>query len=1394
MCYRDYFTINDEMPPCMTRDAINRAPDVWLGFYPHPTFVSLLKSLLESLDGGRKSLWLVGPYGTGKSHAALVLQKLFMDDESRVRAWLNTRSSLVSKEVANALMKQRSEGTMVVFDSGTAGIHTPAQFLVRIQNAIIGELKNKGFQIPVIGELETIVARIAEEETAFFRARDEIQGELPYLTSDINNVSDLRRLLAKPELVSGLVSDMMTVLQARSIYLNLSAANLVKWVKDVLSANGIPKLVFIWDEFSTYLEQNRNELKTFEEIAEAAQEGQFFFMPVTHMNLTAYMAAGSDSAKKANDRFKFCQLDMPTNTALLLAADAIRVTNASWGDERDRLWHDIQMVVQNYMANLDQDCKANPTAFKGILPIHPMAAFVLKFLSTVVGSNQRSMFNYLKGDLGESEFQNFIATGGPDVSGRQFLTVDYLWHYFIERSDLGLSHDVNDVKAEFSAKAQGLDAVEKRVFKTVLLYSLLGRLTGNIGNALIQPTVENIVRSFEGDGVVNNVKAILEGLERKHCFSIINNRCETFRASGDNADLKKKIEQYTLQFNEQFLMPKAQPKLASKVNMFKDKLHFEVRAATPDKALAVCQKQKDAFGEDGNKVLLQFIIARDQEQQLTVGQMAKELARQMKDFRMLFIVVPELHFCSLKLTNWKEYVEQLAHKELAVDQAAKTNYETQLKLMDVEWLNKLVNNGQKLQVLQPNPSGGEPYVEDRQWNTLEDLLKKYLDGKFECFLDRFSGYNVSSMQEGGKGLQAWAKAGIDRTTAQGAMKNVWVAFDRAGITADDAWFDANPSHPIVRLREFCRQKLNNAINGSTGTCSVRKILIDLARAPFGLLYVPYTAFVMGVAMKDWLNNPRQQLQWTNGAMSERLDIESLSEMIEAAVRDAGNNSIKNEKLVCRMSREEKKFIEKAPAMFGIPRIPNATVEMTLQEIAERLEKVSDRAPLWVLPDYIEKTGEPSASVLREMIANLCAAEKISSKGDQQERTKCVKRIGELVTAHVGVEDALRKYIDQEAFAKAFRAYVDNACPRIPQLAEAVGDTAGLYCKTVKEHFATTAAWLWNEQNVDGELETVCLQYKTVSYVQSLLASKAFMSYADAMERMQRAIYEENKVSIALLAGDYPFLANFEKLMANSNVADGMRDFAAMFEAQIENLRSIFFDPAHAVQIGEVRKHFAAQIGALGDAELKDLYGKLSCGSRRTDADFKQTAFSEIEAYLKASTATQLAVLWRERTGAATPDEWAEQNKMPVTVLFVNAVEAEIVVRVVSNPSAYQADVLKSAKAKLEKASLVEAGKLGATFADRYVPSKYAALGLDVTALCNSLSEKLPGNPNGWETLGAKFHGAIAAFARSRYVSEFRKKALDEVNKLTDAQVRNRLLKLVEENPEVGLGLLMERGS
>lgn len=358
--YKDYFGISEDYAPCMTREDINRSPETWLNFYPHETFVSLLRDLLASLDGGDTSIWLTGAYGTGKSHAALVLQKLFMDDESRVNEWLDRRAKQIPEAVRAALHAQRAAHTLVVFDTKSDGLSTPEQFLVRIENTIIQALRENGYQIPVFGSLERILDRIAEEETNFFKKRDELQSQLSYLTSDITNMAELKKAIGNPSLQSALLSDVMTVLHARDIYLNLTTENLIKWINEILEVNKIARMVFIWDEFSAYIDQNRSQLKTFEEVAEAAQQGKFFFMPVTHMNLEAYLAAGSESAKKANGRFKFHSLNMPTHTALLLAADAFKVINAAWPTEQSNLWHAISPVVTNYMATKDAECKENP--------------------------------------------------------------------------------------------------------------------------------------------------------------------------------------------------------------------------------------------------------------------------------------------------------------------------------------------------------------------------------------------------------------------------------------------------------------------------------------------------------------------------------------------------------------------------------------------------------------------------------------------------------------------------------------------------------------------------------------------------------------------------------------------------------------------------------------------------------------------------------------------------------------------------------------------------------------------------------------------------------------------------------------------------------------------------
>ena len=120
--YKDYFGIRPDYAPIMTRANIEKSPETWLAFYPHDSFVEILRELLKSLNGGKKTLWITGAYGTGKSHASLVLQKLFTDDGARVQKWLDLRKAQIPDPVRKGVLKRRGEKMLVVYDVNADGM------------------------------------------------------------------------------------------------------------------------------------------------------------------------------------------------------------------------------------------------------------------------------------------------------------------------------------------------------------------------------------------------------------------------------------------------------------------------------------------------------------------------------------------------------------------------------------------------------------------------------------------------------------------------------------------------------------------------------------------------------------------------------------------------------------------------------------------------------------------------------------------------------------------------------------------------------------------------------------------------------------------------------------------------------------------------------------------------------------------------------------------------------------------------------------------------------------------------------------------------------------------------------------------------------------------------
>ena len=83
--YREYFEIDERYFPCIDDAAID-AGAPWENTYPHSTFIDMLAEMERALarQNGRKTLWIEGTYGTGKSQCALALRRILEAPEEKL--------------------------------------------------------------------------------------------------------------------------------------------------------------------------------------------------------------------------------------------------------------------------------------------------------------------------------------------------------------------------------------------------------------------------------------------------------------------------------------------------------------------------------------------------------------------------------------------------------------------------------------------------------------------------------------------------------------------------------------------------------------------------------------------------------------------------------------------------------------------------------------------------------------------------------------------------------------------------------------------------------------------------------------------------------------------------------------------------------------------------------------------------------------------------------------------------------------------------------------------------------------------------------------------------------------------------------------------------------------
>ena len=331
---------------------------------------------------------------------------------------------------------------------------------------------------------------------------DEILGKL--------NTQDAK---ASAELMSKI---MQVGKEQKFTALTLSITSLIDWIRAIIDNNDLKAIVFIWDEFTEYFQNNMKTLTGFQQLVDFAGSDPFYLVPVTH-NVTHIFPETDNNWKKILGRFinPICNIELPENMAFQLMGAALEKTkdvtlSKKWevrykNDLYDRTAESRELIKKK--AGITDD------ELKNILPIHPYTALMLKYISSAFDSNQRSMFDFIKNDRGDEVkgFQWYINNFGP-LDENPLLTIDMLWDFFYEKGKEFLARDIRNILDTYAlVSSDKLKKDEQRVLKAILLLQSLSQETGDTVELFI-PNERNLNNAFEGSDLDSHVSSIAERL------------------------------------------------------------------------------------------------------------------------------------------------------------------------------------------------------------------------------------------------------------------------------------------------------------------------------------------------------------------------------------------------------------------------------------------------------------------------------------------------------------------------------------------------------------------------------------------------------------------------------------------------------------------------------------------------------------------------------------------------------------------------------------------------------------------------------------------------------------------------------------------------------------------
>lgn len=1393
MSYREYFEIDPEYFPQVDKKIIDTVPDLWKKFYPHTSFVNLVKATVDVLRRKHKlSIWVDGAYGTGKSHAVLTLKKLIEADSDETIAYFN-KYKLDSYLCKDLLAQKESGQILVCHRYGSSDINSDVDLIVAIQEGIEKSLIENGIENHANSSLKNALIRFLENDEnkrsfdiyASGSCRDVLGGDK---AEDI-----LKKLRSyEDDALRTLISKLFKVDMVRGCF-SLNTGELCDWIREVIEKNNLYNLMFIWDEFSEYFENNLHHLTGFQQIAELSATAPFCLMIVTH-KAEGYFSDGDPDKKKVLDRFvPPVHISLPENIAFALMHEAMKVTN---DEELASKW-------EKNKASLDKRTMQSRTAvmktigltesdLSNVLPIHPFAALLLQHISIYYTSTARSMFNFIKNDEGEDvqAFQWFIDHYDFN-SQNPFITADMLWSFFYESGQDKLASSIKEVLSCFTPKLnKDLLEDEKRVLKTILLLQAVSeRMSGN--RDIFLPNNRNLTLAFEGTDLEMPANKIANKLLNDHVITripltgdVFSYCCKNVGASVDSTPFIKDA----LNKNTKELSLMSGSDLRNTID-FTGALRsrFILTYATLSDFDGEFRKahNPDVYS---NKLYAIVTIARDDNESVTIKKKIKSCLELYPDTS---VVVIDTSNTVLGDSNYREFVENYA-MAMAIgnsDHSQRKTYEGYATEVLKSWAKRIKNGDFFIY--------SKYTVEGERVANINDLSTKLMEiNKFhypECLEVAFpsvpnSMYDANSLIVGAtSGITQETKgayrSGNEATKLENALKDAW--------KIENYWIG---SHSYIA-------NLKNKVDGlieeeykAHDRISISQIYDMLKSEPYGFMPCNLTAFILGFILKEYANG---SYSYSDNVTTNTLDTVNLATMISEIIKQENTPDKRyKEKYIVTLTDSERSFNKVTSEAFGVD--PKYCVSITDTRARIRESMKTFAFPIWLTEYAIDDVSfTTSKDIVIKLIENYCAIANNPNDSKVKSDSDIAIEIGDTCNQYPDAVEDLKRVLTRDRCKQGMLKYLEAyEGGKLVSIAKNVSD-GGQFINYLEYKFSSDAAnWVWNKETVNCKIDELITEYEIIDYSNQVLAkntsfNETIRAWCNKIEQIRLA-YSVIKNYIDDGKEFYEMLRDLKK--TNSLLDSQKKKFLDLLVANVDNFRTFMASQAEMFE-----KSCSTYLDGLTLEEVSvmiedDQYNFK--GSYISEPDkYIEKVQKAVNTYKGTLEHVKLRKLWKDLTGTDSPLDWSTKYLMPILAMVPDQEEsiarnAFSTINSTKNKSGIISNI-SSAMDYISKMSYVDRlnSKEERDKAFRNALLKdYSVLFDSVDSVKEYLMSHVSEEPYHW--LGNKdVASKIYSLAKASYLESGYGEAKKIIDDMPSDKVKDYLKQLIEDNIVVGVEII-----